>query len=184
MFERRPVQASLLAVSLSALLGCVADLQVRRIPREMADQAKGLVVQTNVPHELVAVFPKEPGSRELDTQVAAAMLPSTKDYYELNYCGALFRTTELKVELHPDSTVKKVEMNSTLQLADQLGAITEGAGEIATTKKAFDDAEPSKVEELTTESSRLKNEVLIRMQQANLDALELGKPLPYPDIAK
>jgi len=184
MLDSRRITLIVVCMSLVALGGCAAKLSVRRIPREAASQAKGLVVQTNVPHDIVAIFPKSLGNLALDTEDARAMLPSPKDYYELNYCGALFRSAELKVELHPDTTIKKVEMNSNLQLADQLGAVTSSLGEISSVKKEIEAAEPSEDQEKAAEAARLKNEVLIRMQQANRDALDLGQPLPYPDIAK
>lgn len=186
MRTRSPLLTAAVVWLVLSLVGCYSAVKTRRIPMAAKEEVSGLAVNYNTPHRVVAVFPEKQGSSKLVMEHARAMLPDARAVYEVNYTGALFRSRELAVSLHADTTVKKIEIGDALTLPEDLAAMREGVAALAPVKKAFDEAAeakqpPTAAEVLTLENAALQAQILNAMLQANLDAVAKGGQPPYPD---
>lgn len=174
---------------LIALLGvtitsCGAQLNVRRLPATPKSLGKvsGLVVNHNAPHEVIAVFPEKPGStKTLAQKKTQAFFASATEVQEIDYSGAMFATRRLEVELHPDSSLKRAKISSTSSLGDDLSSLASAAKTYGETSRAIEEAE-AEPEPVQAENDALLREIRNLMLKANLDALQRGEPLPYPEV--
>jgi hypothetical protein len=168
-----------------ALAGCYSAIATRRVPIARQGEIAGLAVNHNTAHRVIAVFPKSMGSRDLTIEQTTAMLPERGTLYEVNYTGALFRSRELKVELHADTTLKKIELNDVLSLPEDLAALREAAAAVQPVKTAIDEAKqkPTAAEVLGLENAALQAQILNAMLKANLEAVQSGEQPVYP-VAK
>src|SRR5262245_18195302 len=110
-----------------ALSGCGASFTAQRLPTTQLDKINGLVVNQNVPYELFAIFPATSESLEVTYERASVLLPSADEVYVINYSGQMFTSRSLEVELHPDTTVKSVKVDSRATVEESLNNIAAAA---------------------------------------------------------
>lgn len=182
---RTIVSLPLFLILACALTSCGATYWTRRIPLDPQELAKvkGLVVNHNDPHEMIAIFPDAEGSKKVTHKTAVVSLTSVNELYEIDYCGALFSTRRLEVELHADSSFKRASITSTSSASDDLSALATATEALGEAKKAIEEAkeaDPADPADIGNEA--LQKEILKLMLEANLEALDLGEPPPYPDI--
>lgn len=169
-----------LGVCLPLVLGgCGATLLVNRMPADAdAKRLDGLVVNQNEPHSVIAVFPKMPGGSDLAEFRASMMLPSNKELYVIGYRGQLFTTRNLEVELHPDTTLKRVKVGSEAFTEEAFADLTSAAAGAAGIK-AIADADKTEQEEQNEDAAK---DLCANMLQKNKEASEVAAELPYPTV--
>jgi hypothetical protein len=163
---------------LAMLTGCGATLKTKRFPVTKISDVNGLAVNQPTPHEMIVIFPETSGSKKLIEQQTQQFLTSSTELYTINYCGALFATRQLEVELHGDSSPKKVKVSSTQEIPEALAEFTNTAKSAGEIRKGI---EESKVipDPLIKENESLDTQVRNLMLQANIKAIELGLQPPY-----
>jgi hypothetical protein len=159
------------------LAGCGATLTTQRLPTTQLDKVNGLAVNHNVPYELIAIFPTEAGSTEVTYERAIALLPSADEIYVINFSGQLFTSRSLEVELHPDTTVKRVKIDSKATIDEGLNNLTEAATQVGELRKALQKKEPPPA--LDAENEKLQREILNLMLRTNVEAIRRGEQPPY-----
>jgi len=162
------------------LVGCGAALKTERLPFSGVNDVKGLAVNQSVPHKVFAIFPEAPGSNskeKLVVQKTSEFLTSSAELYTINYRGAPFATRQLEVDLHGDSSVKRVKVTSSQQLPEALESLAGAAKSAGDVRKNLASPDPL-VNENTSIELQLKNLML----QANLNAIGQGIDPPYPGI--
>lgn len=177
-----------LALLIATVLPGCSSLDIERIAApEPGDCVPGLVVNVNTPHQVVALFEPEPGARPVRV-ATRELLPSMSEYYAIDYTGGLFTTRELQVELHPDSTLKRVKLASEVEAEEQLTGIAEAltgvgsaVGDLRAARAAAKAADEPK-DPVVAESEELERQIRLLMLKANKEAVARGEPLPYPDL--
>jgi hypothetical protein len=159
----------------------------------------GLTVYSDTPHELIAVFPSLPGAETITAKRTVISIPPLNQLYVVNFHGAMFATRELTVTVHPDTSLKKVDLNVETTLSDQLDKLSESVSTLATARKEIRDQKREEQKEardrekelkdeakaqdpLALENEAIKRELLNLMLKANRDAAQRGAELPYPGI--
>jgi len=163
------------------LSGCGATLKTNRIPYSKIKKVdKGLAVNQPTPHEIIVIFPEVSVSKnKLVQQKTRQFLTSSTELYTINYSGALFATRQLEVDLHWDSSPKRVKVSSAQEIPaalEDLAAASKSAGEIRKGLKT--PPEDPLIKENTSLELQLRNLML----QANIRAIELALEPPYPGI--
>jgi len=174
--------AWLLLSCLAGLPACAASLEVQRIRVGTTGPLAGLVVNHNVPYQLVSVFRDAPGSEHLTSCTSEAMLPSREELYVIGYHGALFSTRELKVELNPDTTLKRVRISSESQSGKSSDSLSSAGGTIASAAQSVLAIRAAQPTATGAENQALQEQVLNLMLKANKNAIDKGQPLPYPAL--
>jgi hypothetical protein len=176
------VTTLVLAFSIVAGLGaCAAQVSMYRVPASQIDSIDGLVVNHSAPYNLAAVFPVVEGGQKLVTLQTKTFCASDSELCEIHFRGAAFASNKLEVELHPDSSLKRVKAGSTSTAADQVGALMLATKEVGTAIKAINDSKQAP-DPTAAENEALVNEIRNLMLQANLKAIQNGQPLPYPEV--
>lgn len=116
MHKAHWLRIAAIAIAFSSTAGCGATLSAHRMALPATSKRlSGLAVNQNVPHTVIAVFPKGADADETAVYETRQMLPSWKELYVVGYRGQLFTTRELQVELHPNTTLKRVKVGSEAQ---------------------------------------------------------------------
>lgn len=166
---------------LAFLAGCGATLKTERLPlSKVGDIKNGLAVNQSVPHDVLAIFPEAPGSTKLVTLKTRELLTSPTELYTINYRGALFASRQLEVDLHGDSTVKRVKVTSTQQLPEALESLAGAAKSAGDIQKNL--ATPTSPNPLVDENTSIEIQLKNLMLQANLNAIRQGIAPPYPGV--
>ncbi|MEM9556782.1 MAG: hypothetical protein AAGC60_21155 [Acidobacteriota bacterium] len=164
-----------LVIAILSTTAC-GSMQVRRLGPD--SDVEGLRVQVPVPHEIVTVVHQD-GERALGQ--ARMMLPAEDEFYELDFKGGKFKSRALQVIVHPNGALKSYTFTTTEKLSEALqqsaDAIDSLAGAAETIAESREEADP-----LEAENASLELEILNQMLLANRQALEDGRPLPFPGI--
>jgi hypothetical protein len=160
------------------LTGCGSfSVQQRISDREI----KGIAVQ--IPQAYKAfVIVQEKGERVV-TQTEI-VLPREDRLLDIDMKAGFWSTKSLNLTLHPNGGLKKAEFSTESQASENLDAF---AGALDTwvaaqEKIAGIEKANAPANELDTENTELKRQLLNAMLQANLQAVAEGKPLPFPQL--
>lgn len=167
-----------------ALTGC-ASLSVQRYQLtnlQDSPRTNGLVVSVSEPHQVIAVFPTEPGSGEFVEYQNSMSLPALDEYYVIGYEGDLFYSRELQIELNSDSSLKRVKLSSTSTAAEDLQSIGTALQGVKTELKEIHESKKTPPNATDTKSEDLRREIVNKMLEANRDAVANGQPPPYNDV--
>lgn len=184
--------AALIALVVTAT-GCQSSLKMRHLPDtpEALECVSGLVVNHIEPHEVIAILPSKPGGDDLVERRFQLMLPSGREMYEVDLSGALLRTVQLDVDLATNGSIKRVKLDSKLEAAASLEALSESlstAGEFIKAIRAAEQAEEEKKEadakeeagkekaELEEQKAKLELELSIKKLNSEIGAFGTTKP--------
>lgn len=169
---------SLALIVLAVLLPSCGSMAVTR---RAADDTTidGLRVQVPEPHRVVAVFLDHGG--KLTVKETTASLPAPDEHYDVDFTGALFYARSLDVDIE-NGMLKSYAFKNESNLGEALATTAEGTGEIVEALEQRANAEASEPDPVVEANTRLEQEIRNIMLQANLQALQAGNPLPYPQL--
>ena len=141
----------------------------------------GIRVQIPQPHRVIAVFKDEAG--KVITRETISALPSVDEHYDLDFLGAVFTKRGLNVEFQ-NGMLKTYSFASTASLDEGLSSTATAIQQSAEAFKALEASreKPVVADPLDDANASLQKEILNRLLEANLRALENGEPLPFPEI--
>lgn len=163
-----------------------SGMHVRRLTS--ADLAKpdltleGVLVQVPVTYDVIAVLIGPSGDRVL--KAANLNLPADDEFLDLGFKGSTFRSQELSVGLHPNGSVSTYKLDSVQKFSDSAQSLADATKSVTNSLVEIQKAQPATVNPLDTQNAQLRLEILNLMLQANLEAIQQGKPLPFPDLFK
>lgn len=164
---------------LSIVTGCGATLSTKRVRiGDSKASLNGLVVNQKVPYSTITVVPTSAEGKAFEEFETSMMLPSREEVYVVGYRGQFFTSRTLEVELHPDTTIKRVKVASEAQTEQMFNDLTTAATQAAVIAKAVEDPKKPEVDE-----DAEKAKALCRSQvDTNLADAAEGRQLTYPNV--
>lgn len=162
-----------------------SGMRVRRLRAEdLKDgvELHGVLVQVPVPYTVVTLLQGPAGDRVLQTTTLS--LPADDEFLDIGFAGKFLRARELDVKVHASGaldeytfdTKQKIDKGAQ-SLAEATDAVTKSLQDIEKAKKEAAPPDP-----VTAENAELELAILNLMLKANLEAVQEGRPLPYPDL--
>ena len=177
---------------LLAMFGAIAtgcgSMKVNRIPATMDDTAReGLVLQVPVLHDVFTVMHDSQGERILKRTTVS--LPSTQEFYEIDFKGGWLRSRELEVKVNSNGTLKEYSFLTKQKVSNAMASLAEANSEVTTARTELIKAEAEAAAKknqtsnaVSDENAQLQLEMLNLMLKANLEAIGNGSTLPYPEL--
>jgi hypothetical protein len=145
----------------------------------MADP-EGLLVQVVENQEIMLAMLDEDGSLN-HTTMEVPLLRKDR-YFDLHFNGPRWGTATMKVELHPNGSLKNYSVKREPGTAEAIQKISDVTASLSETIAAIDKANDPEPEEPADPIAELQAEILKMMLERNKQDIEAGLEPTFPEI--
>lgn len=166
-------------VACSVLLPGCGKMHANRLSARNANP-DGVLVQVPAEHGVFAVLPESKDN--VAFRLATVTMPSRQEVYDIDFRGGMFASSKLMLDVHPSGTVKKLRFErvdtGSQSLSNSAGAISAAAAK----QRELEAEEEDPGNPVDAENAELQRQLLNLMLQANIEAAQNGRELPFPGV--